>query len=79
MDGCCRGRSVVARGGAGGDGDVVGARWHGWRCCAVVEQVEVLGGAPPRRPGRGGGRRWKKEAGERGDGDARHRFAMRCG
>ena len=41
-----------------------------------VERVEVLGGAPPRRPGRGGGRRWKKEAGERGDGDARHERAL---
>ena len=51
-----------------GDGAVVRLRWmdgagggEWWRV------VEVLGGAPPRWPGRGGGRRWKKEAGERRD------------
>ena len=32
---------------------------------ARVEQVEMLGGAPPRRPGRGGGRWWRR----RGEGE----------
>ena len=47
--------------GAGGDG------WQRW-LGGEVERVEVLGGAPPRRPGRGGGRWWRRRGeGERSD------------